>query len=140
MQPDGRRVEHVEDAGQVGSDLRRQTDALSFAARQRRRRSRQRQVTDADIVQKVDPVADLAEDTVGNERLAIRELEAVEDADRFADREVHVLGNRASLHAYGETLRLEAMPVARRARTQRAVRLQVLLLQPGAFVVAAAEV
>src|SRR5215469_15486118 len=45
MQSDRRFVEHIEHTTQFRSDLRRQTNPLSLAARERRRRSRQRDVT-----------------------------------------------------------------------------------------------
>ena len=51
VQADRRLVEDVEHAGQVRADLRRQADALPFAARQRRRAPAERQVADADVVQ-----------------------------------------------------------------------------------------
>ena len=50
VQADRRLVEHVEHAGQVRADLRRQPDALPFAARQRRGAAAERQVADADVV------------------------------------------------------------------------------------------
>ena len=51
MQADRRLVEHVQHAGQVRADLRREPDALPFAARQRRGAAAERQVADADVVQ-----------------------------------------------------------------------------------------
>ena len=62
MQADRRLVEHVEHAGQVRADLRRQPDALAFAARQRRRAAPEREIADADIVEEPQPVADFAQD------------------------------------------------------------------------------
>ena len=75
VQPDRRLVEHVEHAGQVGPDLGGQPDALPFSARQRRGAAPERQVADADVVEKMQAVADLAQDAAGDERLAIGELE-----------------------------------------------------------------
>ena len=43
MQPDRRLVEHIQDAPQLGADLRRQPDALRLAARKRGRRAVQAQ-------------------------------------------------------------------------------------------------
>ena len=62
VQADRRLVEHVQHAGQVRADLRRQPDALSFAARQRRRAAAERQVADADVVQEAQPILNLAQD------------------------------------------------------------------------------
>ena len=79
VQADRRLVEDVEHAGQVRADLRRQPDALPFAARQRRGAAAERQVADADVVQEVQPIADLAQDAAGDQVLAVGQLERVED-------------------------------------------------------------
>jgi hypothetical protein len=52
VQADGRLVENVEHAGQAGADLRGQPDALALAARQGAGIARQRQIVEADIVEK----------------------------------------------------------------------------------------
>src|SRR6185503_13109076 len=121
-------------------NLRREADALPFAARQRRRAAVQRQVADADVVQELDALADLPQHAGRDERLALGQLELLEDLQRLADRQVHVLGDAAPLHAHRQALRLEALPLARRALAQRAERLEILLHGPRAFVVAAAQV
>ena len=48
MQADGRLVEHVAHALQVGAELRREADALRLAARQRRRGAVEREIAEAD--------------------------------------------------------------------------------------------
>ena len=78
MQPNRRLVEHVQHAGQVRSDLRGEPDPLPFAARQRGRRSRQREVADADVVEKSQPILNLLEDARRDQRLALVQLELVE--------------------------------------------------------------
>ena len=78
VQADRRLVEHVEHAGEVRADLRGQADALPFAAGQRRRPARQRQVADADVVQEAQPVLDLLQDAGRDHRLALGQLELVE--------------------------------------------------------------
>ena len=73
--------------------------------------------------------------------LAIGQLERVEHA--AAPRQIgrfDVLGDRPALHADRQALRLQPLALAGRARPQRAVRLEVFLLGPGAFFVAAAQV
>ena len=140
VQTDGRLVEHVQNTGKVRPDLRRQPDALPLAARQRRRASRQRQIAHTHVVEKVQAVADLAEDAAGDQCLPIGELQVVEHANRLADREVHELGDRASLDAHGQALRFEAITRARMTRTKRPKRLEVLLLEPRALLVAPTEV
>ena len=59
VQPDGGLIEHVQDAGQVRTDLRCETDALAFPARQSCRASPEREISDAYVVQKVQPIANL---------------------------------------------------------------------------------
>ena len=72
MQPDRRLVEHVEHAGEVRADLRRQPDALAFAAGQRRRAPSEREIPDADVVQEPQAIADLAEDPARRSALRAR--------------------------------------------------------------------
>ena len=76
MQSDRRLVEHVQHAAQLRSDLRRQPDALSFAAAQRHRRAVQRDVAQADRVQEFQPLGDLAPDASRNLLLALVQLDA----------------------------------------------------------------
>ena len=66
VQADGRLVEHVEHAGEPGADLRGEPDALALAARQRAGGARQRQVIEADVVQELQPLADLLQDARGD--------------------------------------------------------------------------
>src|SRR6185503_482717 len=140
VQADRRLVEDVEHARQVRSDLRREADALSLAARQRRGAAAERQVADADVVEEPQAVANLAQDAAGDQRLAIRQLQAVEDLERFGDRQVHVLGDGASLHADRAALRLQPRAVAGRARPERAIGLERFLVDPAALFVAPAQV
>ena len=75
VQADRRLVEHVQHAGQVRADLRRQPDALPFAARQRRGAAAERQIADADVVQEPQPILNLAQDPLGDDRLAVGQLQ-----------------------------------------------------------------
>ncbi len=72
--------------------------------------------------------------------LAIGQLQLVEHSHGLGNRQVDVLGDRASLDAHGAALRLQPLAPAGRAGAQRAVRLEVLLLEPRAFLVPSAEV
>ena len=140
MQSDRRLIEDVEHAPQVGADLRRQTDALSFAARKRRRAASKRQITDADVAQEPQPIEDLAKDPLGDERLAVGELQRVEHPQRFGDGEVDVIGHRAALDLDRQALLLQPLPTTGPARPKRAIRLELLLLRPTAFVVPASQI
>ncbi len=66
VQPDRGLVEHVEHAGEAGTDLRGEADALALAARQRAGRARQREIFQPDIDQEFQPVADLLEHAHGD--------------------------------------------------------------------------
>ncbi|MNO00608.1 hypothetical protein D3C81_2205350 [compost metagenome] len=74
MQADGRFVQHVEDAGQAGTDLRGQTDALALAARQGAGTARQAEVVQADVVQEAQPVGDLLQDAAADLALLVRQV------------------------------------------------------------------
>ena len=65
MQADGWFVQHIHDAHQAGADLGGQSDALRLAARQGLRRTRQRQIVQADIVEEAESCADLLDDFAG---------------------------------------------------------------------------
>ena len=60
VQANRRLVEHVEHAGEVGADLRRQPDALSLTAGQRGGASIERQVPDADVIEESQTLANLS--------------------------------------------------------------------------------
>ena len=126
VQADGRLVENIEHAHQARADLRRQTDALAFAAGERRRRARKRQIAQADRLQKAEARPDLAQDLFGNdghaalERQPVHEIQLVGDghgaeihdvhaADRHGQRNVAqtpaaAFGTRALRHAFLQLL------------------------------------
>ena len=54
MEADGRLVEHVQHAGKPAADLRRQADALHFAAGKRRARTVKREIVESDVVEKLE--------------------------------------------------------------------------------------
>ena len=140
VQADRRLVEHVQHAGQLRSDLRREPDALAFAARERRGAAAERQIADADVDEEAQPIANLAQHAAGDELLALGELERFEDRQRLGDRQVDVVGDPAALDAHRAALGPQPLAVARRARPQRAERLERFLIGPGAFLEAAAQI
>ena len=111
-----------------------------FAARQRRGAAPEREIPHADVVQESKPIADLAQDPAGDERLALAEIERVEHAERIADRQVDVLGDRSPLHPDRPALRLQPLAGAGRARPKRPVRLERFLLEPRALLVAPPQI
>ena len=134
VQPDRRLVEHVQHAGELRSDLRRQPDALAFAARQRGRAAPERQIADADVDQKPQPVANLPQHAAGDQVLALGELQRLERAAATS-----TIGRRTysdSRRPFTRTapaLGLQPIAVARRAGLQRAVALERFLIGPRPF-------
>ena len=100
----GRRlVEDVERA--AGRDLRelgRELDALRLAARQRRRRLAEADVAEPDVVERLQPPADLRD--------------VLEELDGLLDRHVEHVGDRLALEADVERLAVVALAVALLAR------------------------
>ncbi len=75
MQTDARLVENVQHPRERASDLRREADALTFAARQGRRAARQREIVETDADQEIDPAADLFQDHPRDRVLRGRQLQ-----------------------------------------------------------------
>ena len=68
MQPDGRLVEDVEHADETRSDLRREADALRFAARQRLGGPAEREIVEPDVDEEAQPLADFLQDRTRRSR------------------------------------------------------------------------
>ena len=79
VQADGRLVEHVAGAHQPRAEAGGQLDALRLAAGERGGQPVEREVFEADVVQELQPLADLDQDLVGDRRLFGRELQRVEE-------------------------------------------------------------
>src|SRR6185295_15364798 len=69
-----------------------------------------------------------------------RQIERVEDEHGLADRQVDAVGNRAPFDLDRAALGLQPFAAAGRAGPKRPVRLEILLLEPAAFLVAAPEI
>ena len=78
VQADRRFVEHVQHARQRAADLAGQANALRLAARERRQRSGQREVIEADVDQKRQPARRLVEQVAGDLALRGRELHGLQ--------------------------------------------------------------
>jgi hypothetical protein len=61
VQADGRLVQDVAHAAQVGAELRGEADALRLAARKRGRRAVQRQVAQADLLQEIEAAVEFGD-------------------------------------------------------------------------------
>jgi hypothetical protein len=125
VQADRRLVEDVQHAGQVRTDLRREADALSFAARQRRRAAAQAEISDADVVQEGQTLLDFLQNPLGNDRLAIGQLQTVEHVHGFGNRQIDVVRDGSPLHLDRQALLLQPLAVAGGAGTQGPERVQL---------------
>jgi hypothetical protein len=157
MESDRRLVEDVEHADELRADLRREPQPLRLAARECRGRAVELQVTDADVVQEREPLADLLDDSPADQLLGLSELELVQELQRARDRHLRELvdveatfrgltpsrpSKTASfagaflVHSRSlaadrdrEHLRLQARPLAGRTRTERHVLLDAFALR-----------
>ena len=107
MEANRRLVEHVKHARQLRPDLGGEANALAFPARECRRASRQREVAHADVDQKVQPVANLADHPAGDPELPLGELDRPARAQR---RDANVQPDIASSAASTRTARLGPQP------------------------------
>ena len=100
VQADRGLIEHIHHAGQARADLRGQPDALRLAARQRLGRAFERQVVKADIDQKAQPVADLADDPLADHRFGARQFERFEPVAGLPERPSRYRPDRFILAAH----------------------------------------
>ena len=115
MQADRRLVEDVADAAQIGAELRGEPDALRFAARQRRRRTIERQITQADEIQKTEPADELRHDVARDLACARLEFQLLERDMRVGDRARRDLCDTLAVEPHGKRFGLETSPGARLA-------------------------
>ncbi len=87
MQADRGLVEHVHHADQPGADLGGEPDALRLAAGEGVGAAVERQVVQADVDQKAQPVADLLDDLLGDLALGAGQVELVEEGQALVDRQ-----------------------------------------------------
>jgi hypothetical protein len=85
VEPNGRFVEHVQNADQARADLAGQTDALGLAAGKGGGRAGQSQVVESHIEQKLHPFLDLAEHPVGDHVVPVRQFELSDFLDGPTD-------------------------------------------------------
>src|SRR4029077_11341320 len=131
VQADRRLVEDIEDPHQPAADLRREPDALRLAPRQGVRGPAQRQVVQANVAEKAQPVVHLLEDGPGDlgvePRTAVAaQRNALEERQRVRHGEVHHVADALAVQQYRQALRTQPLAVARRARLLDHELLQLL--------------
>src|SRR5437667_6679300 len=93
MQPDARFVENIKDSSQPRTDLRRETNALRFAAAERPALTIEREITQPDFEQKLQTRFDFPHHFRSNLLLLAGELDLGDEVDRVLDRELGELMN-----------------------------------------------
>ena len=123
VQADGRLVEHVEHAAQARADLRRQANALRFAAGKRGGGAVQAEVAEADGEQKIEARGNFGQRAPGDVGLPLRQALAdlIHGGTRVGNRQRGEFGNRAAAHFYGQAFRTQSLLAANRARHGRHV-------------------
>jgi hypothetical protein len=112
VQADGRLVEHIERAHQPRAERGGQLNALRLAAGERGGQAVEREVFQADRVEKTEPLADLFEDRAGNLLLHGRELERVKELLGLRDGERGGLADVLAVDAHAAGLGAQALAAA----------------------------
>ena len=107
VQPDARLVEDVEHAHQSRSDLRGETNALGFTARQRATGTTKREVVEADIAKKTEALNHFLQDRAGDIRInrtgdATSHRNFFEERDRIVNRHIDDVADASPGHHDGE--------------------------------------
>ena len=128
METDRRLIQHIENAGQTGSDLRSQSYTLRFATRQRRRAARQCQVIEADVDQEAETVADFLQDasrdlTAGRGQ-ALGQL--LEPGQRLLDRHLAHLADVDRADLDRKRFGLQTIAITGFARMRRLITRQLI--------------
>ena len=126
VQPDRRFVEHVEHADEPAPDLRREPDALRFAAGERSRRAIQRQVVETDVEHELEALEHFLEHALGDETVALGQLDGLEERDRVGDRQLADLEDVALTDRDRERRRPQPRAAARGARHEPHVALDLI--------------
>ena len=127
VEADGRLVEHVEHPDQAAADLAGQADPLGLAARQGGRRAGQGQVVEAHVEQELHPLPDLAEDPVGDQVVAVGQLERARPPRRALPMEQRAqVEDVVAADGHGQRLGLEPGPAALGAGHLAQVALEVV--------------
>ena len=103
VQSDGRLVQNVQHAAQLRADLRGQTDALRFAARERGGGTRQAQIVEADRGEELQAIADLFDHAAGDLLLALVQLPGFDGGERAIDGHLGELRQPRAFHAHRQT-------------------------------------
>ena len=119
MQPDAGLVEDVQNADESAADLRGETDALAFAAGQRRRPAREREVVQTDVHEEAEPCVELLQDRRGDRLLRGRKRQFAQEIARAPDVHIAQVGDVDPADRDRERGGLQALALAVGARDVR---------------------
>ena len=112
VQADGRLVKDIENAHQARADLRRQTDALGFAAGERRACARERQVFKAHRAQEAEARFDLLQDALADAHLLLGQRQLIHKVERVDDGFFAVVADTKSADRDGEGFAPQSLAAA----------------------------
>src|SRR5439155_1402174 len=117
-------VQHVDGAAQLRADLRRQPNALAFAARERGGGAVEAQITQANAAQILQALADLVDDATGEDLFARAEPDLADRFELARHRTGGEVGNGEPRHGDGQALGTQALALAFPARGRRHILLE----------------
>src|SRR5690606_15736568 len=112
MKTDRRLVEDVADAPQIRAELRREPDALRFAAGERRRAAIERQITETDAIEKLEAADELGQHVARDLALSALELQTPQIVERLANRVGAEIRDRVTAEIDGQRRRVQTPPLA----------------------------
>src|ERR1035441_2681677 len=105
MQADGRFVEDVENAAQLGSDLSREADALAFSTSQSGGGAAERQVAESDVVEEFEAFGDFVRDAAGDGQFPAGQFDRARGFERARNRQAGEIDNGNAIYFYFPALR-----------------------------------
>ena len=127
VQADGGFVEDVQHALQAAADLRGQSDALGFAARERGGRPVERQVVDAHADEEAQARGHFADDAMADLPVALGQWPGADEVVHLPDGERRDLGDGLAAHADVARLFAQARAAALAARRLRHVAMELVV-------------
>src|ERR1700731_430089 len=112
MEPDGRFVKHIQRANQMRTERRCELNPLRFSAGERGSQPVEREVVEADFIQKLQARSNLFQNPVRDFQLLTGEQQIGKENTRFFDGELANLRDGFSRHANGAGLGAQTGPAA----------------------------
>ena len=117
-------VQNIQHTSELRADLRRKPDALAFTARERRRRSIERDISEADSFQKAHALANFSQDQPRYTLLSGVQSDRVKHLDRLRDWDCREVADGSPANSHRQRRRLEPSPLASGTHGRRNERLE----------------